>query len=83
MAVQWKSLNRASEFMKDLPLKQIIEGAIMASEQPLSVDQLMQLFEKDSPERASVRAALKEIDESKSDVSTSTGILTRLVFVEE
>ena len=35
----------------------------MASEQPLSVDQLMQLFEKDSPERASVRAALKEIDE--------------------
>ena len=33
------------------------------SEQPLSVDQLMQLFEKDSPERASVRAALKEIDE--------------------
>ena len=63
MAVQWKSLNRASEFMKDLPLKQIIEGAIMASEQPLSVDQLMQLFEKDSPERASVRAALKEIDE--------------------
>lgn len=49
--------------MKDLPLKQIIEGAIMASEQPLSVDQLMQLFEKDSPERASVRAALKEIDE--------------------
>ncbi len=49
--------------MKDLPLKQIIEGAIMASEQPLSVDQLMQLFEKDIPERASVRAALKEIEE--------------------
>ena len=35
----------------------------MASEQPLSVDQLMQLFEKDIPERASVRSALKEIEE--------------------
>ena len=32
--------------MENLPLKQIIEGAIMASEQPLTVDQLMKLFEK-------------------------------------
>ena len=47
--------------MDILPLKQIIEGAIFAAEQPLTVDQLMQLFEKDAPERADVRAALKEI----------------------
>ncbi len=48
--------------MENLPLKQIIEGAIMASEQPLSVDQMMQLFEKNVPERSEVRAVLKEIE---------------------
>ena len=47
--------------MENLPLKQIIEGAIMASEQPLAVDQLMQLFDKNVPQRSEVRAALKEI----------------------
>lgn len=47
--------------MDTLPLKQIIEGAIMAAEQPLSIDQMMQLFEKDIPDRADVRAVLKEI----------------------
>ena len=49
--------------MENLPLKQIIEGAIMASEQPLSVDQMMQQFEKNAPERSEVRAVLKEIEE--------------------
>ena len=49
--------------MENQPLKQIIEGAIMASEQPLSVDQMMQLFEKNVPERSEVRAVLKEIEE--------------------
>ena len=53
--------------MDTLPLKQIIEGAILAAEQPLSVDQLMQLFEKDVPERADVRAVLKEIAEDCED----------------
>ena len=33
----------------------------MASEQPLTVDQMMQLFEKNVPERSEVRAVLKEI----------------------
>ena len=47
--------------MEGLPLKQIIEGAIMAAETPLSVDQLMQLFEDEAPERADLRQALKEI----------------------
>jgi segregation and condensation protein B len=50
--------------MDSLPLKQIIEGAILAAETPLSVDHLMQLFEGDIPERADVREALKEIEES-------------------
>lgn len=48
--------------MENLPLKQIIEGAIMAAETPLTVDQLMQLFEQDPPERSAVREAIKEIE---------------------
>ena len=49
--------------METLPLKQIIEGAIFAAEQPLSVDQLMRLFEGDAPEKSEVKRALKEIQE--------------------
>ena len=45
-----------------LPLQQIIEGAIMASEQPLSIDQIMQLFEGEGPAKADVRTALEEIE---------------------
>ena len=47
--------------MENLPLKQIIEGAIMASEHPLTLDQVMQLFEENAPEREEVRAVIKEI----------------------
>jgi segregation and condensation protein B len=49
--------------MDSLPLKQIIEGAILAAEMPLSIDQLMQLFEGDEPERVDVRDALQEIEQ--------------------
>ncbi|MBT4494398.1 MAG: SMC-Scp complex subunit ScpB, partial [Gammaproteobacteria bacterium] len=49
--------------MENLPLKQIVEGAILAAEQPLTVDQLVQLFEGEIPERAEVRAVLEEIAE--------------------
>ena len=49
--------------MDSLPLKQIIEGAIFASEAPLSIDQLMQLFEDDEPERVDVRDVLQEIEQ--------------------
>ncbi|MBL6689610.1 MAG: SMC-Scp complex subunit ScpB [Pseudomonadales bacterium] len=49
--------------MEGLPLKQIVEGAIMAAETPLSVDQLMQLFEDEGPDRSDVREVLKEIEE--------------------
>ena len=53
--------------MEGLPLKQILEGAILASEAPLSIDQLMQLFETDPPERNTVRDVLKEIEDDFSD----------------
>ena len=43
-------------------LKQIIEGAIMASESPLYLDNLMSLFEMDPPTRDAVRGALEEIE---------------------
>ena len=49
--------------MDSLPLKQIIEGAILAAESPLSIDQLMQLFEDDEPERVDVRDVLQEIEQ--------------------
>jgi segregation and condensation protein B len=49
--------------MDSLPLKQIIEGAILAAETPLTIDQLMQLFEGDEPERVDVRDALQEIEQ--------------------
>ena len=48
--------------MENLPLKQIIEGAIMASEHPLTLDRVMQLFEGNAPEREEVRAVIKEIE---------------------
>ena len=48
--------------MDSLPLKQIIEGAILAAEAPLSIDQLMRLFEDDEPERVDVRDVLQEIE---------------------
>lgn len=49
--------------MESLPLKQIIEGAILAAEAPLSIDQLMQLFEDGEPERLDVRDVLQEIEQ--------------------
>ena len=49
--------------MDSLPLKQIIEGAILAAEAPLSIDQLIRLFEGDEPERVDVRDALQEIEQ--------------------
>ncbi len=49
--------------MEDLPLKQIVEGAILAAEQPLTIDQLMGLFEEGREhERAAIRDVLKEIE---------------------
>ena len=47
--------------MENLPIKQIIEGAILASERPLNLEQIMQLFGDEVPDRSEVRAVLKEI----------------------
>lgn len=41
-------------------LVQILEGAILAADQPLSIDRMMALFD-DAPPRAEIRAALDEI----------------------
>ena len=46
---------------EDFPLKQIIEGAILASESPLSLDNLTALFEFDPPSRQDVKHALEVI----------------------
>lgn len=49
--------------MSEIPaLKQIVEGAILAADQPVSIDQMISLFEKDQPARAEVRDVLKEIE---------------------
>ncbi|MEX2490076.1 MAG: SMC-Scp complex subunit ScpB, partial [Pseudomonadales bacterium] len=48
--------------MSEFPgLKQIIEGAILAAERPLSIDQLIQLFEEPQPSRAEIKETLAEI----------------------
>ena len=50
--------------MSEIPaLKQIIEGAILAADQPLSIDLMIQLFEHEPPTRAEVREALATITE--------------------
>jgi segregation and condensation protein B len=42
-------------------LKQIIEGAILAADRPISVDMLAQLFTEDPPSRSDIRETLQEI----------------------
>ena len=50
--------------MSEIPaLKQIIEGAILAADQPLSIDLMIHLFEHEPPTRAEVREALAIITE--------------------
>ena len=46
---------------EEFPLKQIIEGALLASESPLSLDNLTALFEFDPPSRQDVKQALEVI----------------------
>lgn len=48
-------------------LKQIIEGAVLAADRPLTIDQLSQLFDKEPPERADIKAALDEIQQDCED----------------
>ncbi|MEX1237623.1 MAG: SMC-Scp complex subunit ScpB [Pseudomonadales bacterium] len=49
--------------MSEFPaLKQIIEGAILASDRPLSIDAMISLFEGEQPTRAEIKATLTQID---------------------
>jgi len=48
--------------MSGIPqLKQIIEGAIMAADQPLAIDSMIELFEVDPPKKAEVLSVLEQI----------------------
>ncbi len=47
--------------MSDLPLKQIIEGAILAADTPLGIDHMISLFDGEQPTRADVREVLATI----------------------
>ena len=60
-----KSVEYKSRNMNKEQLKNIIEAALMVSESPVSLTQLLALFEKelDGPERADVRAAVDQIAE--------------------
>ena len=49
--------------MSEPTLKQILEGAILAADSPLGIDQLSQLFVSDVPDRSAIAAALDEISE--------------------
>ena len=55
--------------MKQEQVKKIIEAALMVAGRPLSINQLLDLFEKDedSPDRASLRAALTELQTDYAD----------------
>jgi segregation and condensation protein B len=53
--------------MSEPTLKQILEGAILAADTPLSIDQLSQLFTSDAPERAAIKIALEEISADCQD----------------
>jgi len=57
--------------MRDHPLKAIIEAALFAAEQPLTVDHLLALFPEEArPPRSAVRNALQELRED----SVSRGV---------
>ncbi|HJL61469.1 MAG TPA: SMC-Scp complex subunit ScpB, partial [Pseudomonadales bacterium] len=48
--------------MTDIPaIKQILEGAILAADKPLSIDALIQLFDRNQPARVEIKKILVEI----------------------
>lgn len=50
--------------MNEQQLKNIIEAALLAAGQPLTIDQMLSLFEKDElPKREDVRAVIKQLQE--------------------
>lgn len=56
--------------MQDQPLKIILEGALLAANRPLTLDDLLGLFEEEErPERDAVRAALDALQNEYADRS--------------
>ena len=54
--------------MTDANLKNVIEAALLASGRPMTIDQLLDLFEPDAqPERAAIRNALKALEEDYAE----------------
>ena len=49
--------------MKEETLKNIIEAALMVSNQPLSITQILSIFEDDLPEKDNIKAAIKQLSE--------------------
>ena len=53
--------------MNILQIKNITEGALLAAGKPLTIDQILSLFEEqERPERDVIRTALKELEEEMS-----------------
>lgn len=53
--------------MNILQIKNITEGALLAAGKPLTIDQILSLFEEqERPERDAIRSALKELEEEMS-----------------
>jgi len=50
--------------MEKLPIKEIIEAAILAADGPLSVQQLSEIFEEKSISNSEIKGALEEIQKS-------------------
>ena len=56
--------------MQEQPLKMILEGALLAANRPLTLDELLALFEEEErPERDDVRAALSALQDEYADRS--------------
>ncbi|MCY4532370.1 MAG: SMC-Scp complex subunit ScpB, partial [Gammaproteobacteria bacterium] len=53
--------------MSTLPLQQIIEGAILAADGPLSIDHMIGLFVEEQPTRAELQQVLDDISDSCID----------------
>jgi len=54
--------------MNEQPLKNIIEAALLAAGQPLTIDQMLALFiEEEQPKREQIRATIKQLQEDYTE----------------
>ena len=52
--------------MEELPVSQIIEATILAADGPVSMEQLIDVFEGESVDRGEIKRVIKDITESCS-----------------